>query len=80
MGCRCEDQLSPSLADADELVPPALAGRYSSLSDKGIADRDLNWENRSIETEYVEEGIVIEDVDGWTNRVAVARGPYLFTI
>jgi len=80
MGCRCEDQVSPSLADVDELVPPAFAGRYYPLSDKGIADREDNWEGWSIETKYVEKRIVIENVDGWTNRLPVARGPYLFTI
>jgi len=32
MGCRCEDQPSPSLADVDKLVPPAFAGPYSPLS------------------------------------------------
>lgn len=84
MGCRCEDQLSPSLADVDELVPPALAGRYSPLSDTGIdtgiVDRDLNLKSWSIEAKYVEKGIVIENVDRWGSRLAVARGPSLFTI
>jgi len=80
MGCRCEDQVSPSLADVNKLVPPAFAGRYSSLSDKGIVDRDDNWKDWSIEAKYVEKGIVIQNVDGWSNRLAVARGPCLFTI
>ena len=80
MGCRCEDQFSPSLVDVDELVPPAFVGQYFSLSDTGIVDYNLNLENWSIEAKYVEKGIVIENVDRWTSRLAVARVPSLFTI
>jgi hypothetical protein len=80
MGCRGEDLLSPSLADVDELVSPAFAGRHSPLSDTGIVDRDLNLENWSIEAKNIEKGIVIENLDRCTSRLAVARRPSLFTI
>jgi hypothetical protein len=56
-----------------ELVPPAFAGPLSPFRGTEIDGFDFNVNIRnsgSIEIEYVEERIVVEDVDGWV----AARG------
>ena len=74
VGCRREYEPPPSLADMREFVPPAFAGPFSPSRGTAIAgffsNLNINYNNRSIEIEYVEKRIVVEDVDG---RVA-ARG------
>jgi hypothetical protein len=51
-----------------ELVPPAFVGPFSPSRETEIAGSDFdvntNWNIRSIEIEYVEERVVVEDVDG----------------
>jgi len=50
-------------------VPPALATPFSPSWGAESAgsgfDINVNWNSRLIEIEYVEERIVVEDVDGW---------------
>jgi len=46
----------------DDLVPPAFAGPFSPLKDTGGRSHSVpNY--RATETKYVEEGIIVEDVD-----------------
>jgi hypothetical protein len=59
-----------------ELVPPAFAGPFFTFRGTGIviSDIDVNIKRniRSIEMEYVEKGIVVEDLDGWVTGPRVS--------
>jgi hypothetical protein len=67
VGRRREHELPPSLTNVRERIPPALAAPFSAQEDTGIVIGSvIVEENGSTVIEYVEEGIVVEDVDGWT--------------
>ena len=59
-----------------ELVPPVFARPFFTFWGTGIAisDIDVNVKQNiwSIEIEYVEKGIVIEDLDGWVTGPRVS--------
>jgi len=64
VGCRAKYEISPPLANMDDLVPPAFAGPLSPLRNKGERSPRFFAQNyRATETKYVEEGIIVEDVD-----------------
>jgi hypothetical protein len=58
-----------------ERIPPAFATPFSAKEDTSIVIGSVFIEeNWSTVIEYVEEGIVVEDVDGWS--VAPQRSAY----
>jgi hypothetical protein len=55
-----------------EHIPPAFAAPFSAQEDASIVVGSvLVEENRSAVIEYVEKGIVVDDVDGWSGRPKV---------
>src|SRR5258707_15697400 len=63
VGCRAKYEISPPLANMDDLVPPALAGPFSPLKNTGGRRPPFVPNCRATETKYVEKGIIVEDVD-----------------
>ena len=64
MGSRTEYEVSPSLANVGELVPPAFAVPFASLQvRRRLSFGDLIQESRSIEIKYVEKRVIVKVVD-----------------
>jgi hypothetical protein len=64
---RSENEVSPSLADLDELVPPACA---TPVAPQNIVIFIFLEDTLSAEVEYVEKRMIVEDVDRFTERRA----------
>ena len=52
-----------------KFVPPTFAGPFFTFRGTGIADNDIDVNITSnilsMEIEYIEKGIVVEELDGW---------------
>jgi hypothetical protein len=55
----------PPLANLREPIPPTFTGPVSSLQNTLVVILIFVYENWSIEIEYDEKRVVVEDVDEW---------------
>jgi hypothetical protein len=64
--CRLENEVPPSTANLYKSIPPTLVIPFASSQDLDGAFLVFVRQGRSAEKEYVEKGVVVEDVDKCT--------------
>ena len=73
VGCRAEQEVSPSLANLCEFVPPSFAVPSSPSRGTDLITLVSIKKVRSIEIKNVDKGVVVEDADPRNMRTVVRR-------